>query len=146
MTISDLDQINADLMGGNARNAFGRNVQPGDELTGEIIAAVRRQRRNSEGQPLFWVNRKPTPAVDGQPVIDSILIVDTGIRADEEDEGMRSLYMDRDVQRALFAAIRQSGAEGIKIGARIEGFVYVGPAEVGVGRVYSGGTYLPPTV
>ncbi|MGY5308202.1 hypothetical protein [Nocardia gipuzkoensis] len=144
-TLSDLDVINADLMGGNARNAFGKDIEPGAQVSGEIVAAVRRQRRDRSGQPLFWVNRKPMTTPNGSPVIDSILILQTDAQDDEQDDGLRSLYLDRDVQRALAVALRRAKANGVAIGGRIEGFMYVGPnPDGGFGRVYDSGTYTAP--
>ncbi|MFD4434245.1 hypothetical protein [Nocardia sp. NPDC058497] len=142
--MTDLDQINAELMAGGARNPFGREVQAGDGVTGEIIAVVRRHRHNSQGQPLFWVNRKPQAAQSGDPVIDSQLILETDARDDDQDDGLRAVTMDRDVQRAIRIGLRRARANGVAIGGRIEGLLFVGPAEGGHGRVYDIGSYTPP--
>ncbi|MBU3066419.1 hypothetical protein KO481_33470 [Nocardia sp. NEAU-G5] len=144
-TMTDLDLINAELMGAGARNPFGKDVQPGDGVTGEIVAVIRRHRHNSQGQPLFWVNRKPTVAEGGDPVIDSQLIVETDARDDEQDDGLRAITMDRDIMRAISAKVRRARANGVALGGRIDGLLYVGPAESGYGRVYDLGAYIPPT-
>ncbi|WP_280379829.1 hypothetical protein [Nocardia wallacei] len=145
MTAStDLDLINADLMTAGVPNAFGRDAQRGDTLSGEIVAVERRHRRDSTGQPLYWVDRKPSPIETGQPVIDNVLIVQTDARDHEDDDGQRSLRLDRDVKKALSEAIRAAGEKGIAIGGRIEGFMLAGHAQGG-GRIYDGGTYTPPT-
>ena len=143
MTISDLDLINADLMGGPVRNAFGRDAQRGDELTGEIVAVERRHRRDSNGQPLFWVDRKPSPIESGQAVIDNVLIVETNAETDADDDGRRSLRLDRDVKKALQAALKEAGVPGIAIGGWISGFTFAGQNERG-GRISDGGVYSPP--
>ncbi|WP_028477347.1 hypothetical protein [Nocardia sp. CNY236] len=144
-TLTDLDAINAELMGSGARNPFGKDVQPGDGVTGEIVSVVRRHRHNSKGHPLYWINRKPTVAAAGDPVIDSQLIVETDARDDEQDDGLRVVTLDRDVQRTLGAGVRRAGAGGIAIGGRIEGLLYVGPVEGGgYGRIYDLGAYIPP--
>lgn len=146
MTSTDLDIINAGLMGSDARSAFGQGAKPGDQLTGEIVAVERRHRRHREtGELLYWVNRKPTPAEGGQPVYDNVLLVQTDQATDEDDDGMRALYLDRDVQRAIREAIRASGAEGVAIGGRIVGLLFVGadPAIKGARR-YSAKAYEPP--
>lgn len=143
--LTDLDQINAELMGTGARNPFGKGVQPGDGVSGEIVAVVRRHRHNSAGQPLFWVNRKPMPAAAGDPVIDSQLIIETTLRADDQDDGLRAITLDRDVMRAISAGVRAARAGGIAIGGRIEDLLYVGPAEGGgYGRLYALSSYLAP--
>ncbi|WP_227984535.1 hypothetical protein [Nocardia spumae] len=143
--LTDLDQINAELMGAGARNPFGKDVQPGEGVTGEIVSVVRRHRHNSEGQPLYWINRKPTVSSGGDPVIDSQLIIETGARDDDQDDGLRVITLDRDVMRAISAGVRRARAGGLAIGGRLEGLLYVGPVEGGgYGRIYDLGAYIPP--
>lgn len=143
--LTDLDQINAELMGQGARNPFGRDVEPGTGVSGVIVALVRRHRHNSQGQPLYWVNRKPMVAQAGDPVIDSALILETEDRADTGDEGLRLITLDRDMQRAIAAGVRRARAGGLAIGGRLDGLLYVGPVEGGgYGRVYDLGAYIPP--
>ncbi|WP_280411812.1 hypothetical protein [Nocardia asiatica] len=143
--LPDLDQINAELMSQGARNPFGRDVEPNTTVSGEIVAVVRRHRHNSKGQPLFWVNRKPMVAQAGDPVIDTALILETDERADSDDEGLRSITLDRDVQRAIAAGVRRSRAGGFAIGGRLDQLIYVGPVEGGgYGRIYELVAYIPP--
>lgn len=142
--LTDLDQINAELMGQGARNPFGRDIEIGAQVSGEIVAVVRRHRHNSKGQPLFWVNRRPMVAQAGDPVIDSQLILETDERADEQDEGLRAITLDRDVQRAISGGVRRARSGGLAIGGRLEGLMYVGQAENGPGRVYDLSAYVPP--
>ncbi|MGV9541024.1 hypothetical protein ACWDSF_06825 [Nocardia beijingensis] len=143
--LTDLDQINAELMSQGARNPFGRDVEPNTTVSGEIVAVVRRHRHNSKGQPLFWVNRKPMVAQAGDPVIDTALILETDERADSVDEGLRSITLDRDVQRTIAAGVRRARAGGFAIGGRLDQLVYVGPVEGGgYGRVYELVAYIPP--
>lgn len=143
--INDLDAINADLMGGSARSAFGRDAKQGDQISGEIIAVTRRQRKDRQtGKPLFWVNRKPSTVGSGQPVLDSIVIVQTDLQDDDEDDGLRALYMDREVQTALRSAVRKAGAGGIEIGGVLDGFLLAGTNDRG-GRVYDVNGYRPPS-
>ncbi|MEV6221941.1 hypothetical protein AB0M13_09850 [Nocardia fluminea] len=142
--LTDLDQINAELMTGSARNPFGREVKPGDGVSGEIIAVIRRHRHNSQGQPLYWVNRRPTVAQSGDPVIDSQLIIETDAHDDDQDDGLRAVTMDRDVQRAIRTGLRRARANGVAIGGRIDALLFVGPGEGGNGRVYDLGGYTAP--
>lgn len=143
--MTDLDLINADLMGGQGpRNAFGREAKPGDELTGEIVAAERRH-RTVDGQPLYWVDRKPSTIEAGPAVMDSVLIIQTAVFDDEDDGGQQFLRLDRDVKVALNAALAKAGVKnGVAIGGRLERFTLRGKAKVGAGRLYDGGTYIPP--
>uniref|UniRef100_UPI003F491328 hypothetical protein n=1 Tax=Nocardia sp. CA-095871 TaxID=3239971 RepID=UPI003F491328 len=145
-TLSDLDQINAELMGQGARNPFGRDVEIGAMVSGEIVAVVRRHRHNSQGQPLFWVNRKPMVAQAGDPVIDSQLILEIEANdRDTDDDGLRAITLDRDVQRAIAAGVRRARAGGVAIGGQLDGLLYAGPVEGGgYGRNYDLRAYLPP--
>ncbi|MBF6150288.1 hypothetical protein [Nocardia nova] len=145
-TISDLDLINGALMGGSAKTVFGRDVEIGTQVTGEIVAVQRRHRRDREtGELLFWVNRKPTVAEAGQPVYDNVLLLQTDLQDDDEDDGMRSVYLDRDVQAAIRKAVLKARADGIAIGGVIEGLMYVGQnPNVKGGRIYDMAAYNPP--
>ncbi|MEU5410506.1 hypothetical protein [Nocardia asteroides] len=145
--MSDLDIINAGLMGSDARSAFGSGAKPGDALSGEIVAVERRHRRHREtGEFLFWVNRKPTVAEGGDPVYDNVLMVQTDLSVDEDDDGMRALYLDRDVQKAIRAAVQAAGAPGIELGGQIVGLLFVGAdPKIKGARVYDAKAYVPPT-
>ncbi|WP_280411004.1 hypothetical protein [Nocardia asiatica] len=145
--MTDLDLINSALMGGgDARSAFGRDVTPGTQVTGEIAAVQRRHRRHREtGELLYWVNKKPQPAESGQPVYDNVLIVATDAQEDDEDDGTRAVYLDRDVQKAIRKAVLEAKADGIAIGGRIVGLMYVGPdPKIKGGRVYDAKGYIAP--
>ncbi|MEU6579577.1 hypothetical protein [Nocardia sp. NPDC046763] len=144
MTMSDFDLINADLAGAQGpRNAFGRDVQLGDQLTGEIIGAERRH-RTVDGKPLFWVDRKPSTVEAGPAVMDSVLIFQTDAEDDEDDDGQRFLRLDRDVKAALNAALAKANVKAVAPGGRLERFTFLGKAKNGSGREYDGGTYIPP--
>lgn len=144
--MTDLDFINANLMGSDARSAFGSGAKPGDQLSGEIVAVERRHRRHREtGELLYWVNRKPTVAEGGQPVYDSVLLVQTDQAIDDDDDGMRALYLDRDVQKAVRAAVQASGASGIELGGQIVGLMFCGAdPKIKGAREYQMKAYQPP--
>ncbi|MBH0777284.1 hypothetical protein [Nocardia bovistercoris] len=145
--LSEMDQINAELMSSGTRNPFGRDIEPGTMVSGEIVAVIRRHRHNSQGQPLFWVNRKPMVAAAGDPVIDSALViqVEEQERDTPDEEGLRLITLDRDIQRAISAGVRRSSASGLAIGGCLDGLAYVGPAAgSGYGRVYEMRAYVPP--
>ncbi|MEV0331895.1 hypothetical protein [Nocardia sp. NPDC050717] len=146
-TLTDLDQINAEIMSQGATNPFGRDIEPGTGVSGEIIAVIRRHRRNSKGAPLYWVDRKPMAVEAGDPVIDSQLVVevDQAALVDDQDEGLRLITLDRDIQRALRVGLRRARVAGVAVGGRIEELLYVAPVEGGgYGRVYDLGAYIPP--
>lgn len=143
--MNDLDFINAGLMGSDARSAFGSGAKPGDQLTGEIVAVERRHRRHREtGELLYWVNRKPTVADGGDPVFDNVLMVQAE-PVDDDDDGMRALYLDRDVQKAVRSAVQASGATGIALGGQIIGLMFVGAdPKIKGAREYQAKGYQPP--
>ncbi|MEV0551182.1 hypothetical protein AB0H98_30640 [Nocardia salmonicida] len=145
--LTDLDQINAEIMSQGATNPFGRDIEQGTGVSGEIIAVIRRHRRNSKGLPLYWIDRKPMVAEAGDPVIDSQLVVEIAPEhyVDDQDEGLRLVTLDRDVQRAIRAGLRRAGVAGVAVGGRLEGLLYVGPvAGGGYGRIYDLGAYVAP--
>lgn len=144
MTISDLDLINNDLMNTPVPNAFGKDAQPGDTLSGVLVDVERRHRHNNAGQPLFWVDRKPSPVENDQPVMDNVLIWQTEAEEGPDDDGRRYLRLDRDVKKALGEAIRAAGVNGVALGGVIEGFKFQSQAPRGGARFYTGGTYTPP--
>lgn len=144
MSITDLDLINDDLMSQQVPNAFGKDAAPGDTLSGVLVDVERRHRHNSAGQPLFWVDRKPSTTESNQPVMDSVLIWQTEAEEGPDDDGRRSLRLDRDVKKALAEAIRAAGVPGVELGGVIEGFTFVSQAPRGGARFYTGGTYTPP--
>ncbi|MGW4365446.1 hypothetical protein ACWEKT_07350 [Nocardia takedensis] len=130
-----------------ARNPFGRDIEPGTMVSGQIVAVVRKHRHNSQGQPLFWVNRKPMVAAAGDPVIDSALVleIEKGERDTPDEEGLRLITLDRDIQRAISSGVRRARAGGIALGGILDGLMFVGPVEGGgYGRVYDLRAYLPP--
>ncbi|MFD4461331.1 hypothetical protein [Nocardia sp. NPDC058480] len=145
--LTDLDQINAEIMSAGATNPFGKDIEAGAGVSGEIIAVIRRHRRNGKGLPLYWIDRKPMVAEAGDPVIDSQLVVEIAPEnyVDDQDEGLRVVTLDRDVQRAVRAGLRRARVAGVAVGGRLEGLLYVGPvAGGGYGRIYDLGAYIPP--
>lgn len=90
---SDFDALNADRIGNlGPRNAFGRDAEPGDVLTGVFVGAERRH-RYADGKPLFQVDKLPSPTETGPAVMDSYLIVRADARDDEDDDGQRFLRL-----------------------------------------------------
>lgn len=140
-----LDAINAGLTGG-ARSAFGKDVAIGTSISGEIIAADHRQRRDRDtGEPLYWVNKKLTTDPVGDPAMEDILTIETTEQLDDADEGLRRLWLDQPVKAALRSAMRAAGAVRMQLGDRIEGLALVNIDTATKKRVYEMAAYVPKT-
>lgn len=142
-TMSDLDIINANLMNDWVLNAFPKDAQPGDRVSGRIVEMARRHRQDAEGNLLYWVDRKPQPIPSDQPVYDDLVILQTDVHDGPEDDGLRSLRLDRDSRRVIKSMITKAGATRVDLGGFIENFEFVGATDSG-GRRYAAGTYTPP--
>ena len=115
--------VNEILMGRGGRSASFKNI--GDSVAGEIVRSDTMQQRDiKDGKPLFWD--------DGKPKESLVLSIQTGEAVDDEDDGIRNVYVKVPSQMltALRIALRQARAKGIENGAGIR-ITYVSekPAE-----------------
>jgi hypothetical protein len=92
------------LSGSGAKSAFGKHSQVGDRVTGKVIDATIRQRTDYHtGALKTWD--------DGKPQNQVAVRIQTGQRADADDDGIRGVYIktwgaDKD---ALMNAIKDAG-------------------------------------
>lgn len=120
--MSELDEINADLMGQGAK-AFPFD-QMGDAVTGTIISGRKRQQTTlgDDPKPVFWEN--------GEPKMMTVLVLQTSLRESNEDDGKRSVYLrggtpdvatgtGTSTASAVREAIKRAGATGLEIGATL---------------------------
>lgn len=90
---------------------------PGDTVTGKIVSAdVRQQTDMDSGEPLFWP--------DGKPRNQLVLALQTSEQDSDEDDGRRSVYirggnMPGSTQAAVTAAIREAGADKLRLGGTL---------------------------
>jgi len=95
-----------DVFSTNAPGYFSKNSQPGDTLSGTVVDAVVRQTRDFRtGEAERWD--------DGNPKQQVVVKVQTDLRDDADDDGVRALYIKTwGTQReALTTAIREAGAK-----------------------------------
>ena len=105
------DDVNNALMGGGGRSAVFK--KHGDRVWGEIINSSRMQQRDFDsGDLLTWD--------DGNPRMQIVISLQTDEREDDEDDGVRKVYIKEPSQ--LLAAMRQAvtkaGAKGIANGGK----------------------------
>jgi hypothetical protein len=103
---------NAWLMGGGGKSAKFESL--GEQITGAILdLAVKQQTNFDTGKPEFWDN--------GDPKMQLVVTLSTDQRdpGDKEDDGERRLYVKGNLQKAIQAAVRSSGATGLEIGGQV---------------------------
>lgn len=109
---------NAFLLGGGGKSAKFENV--GDSVTGSItqVPEVRQQTKLEDGTPLTWDN--------GDPKMQLVVSLQTELREDGDDDGIRKLYVkgskdpaSKSMHAAVAAAVQQAGAKGLEVGGRL---------------------------
>lgn len=142
----------------------------GDSVEGTIVDVYRTQRyeyvRGGQGAPLYWLNKKPTAGARinpetgraNDPVLQWVIVVDTGTPDDNGDTERRVFVKNKRMEVALTAAVTLAGgrrAGGLLIGgwlrctwageeqgdgpspAKVYAFEYAAPP-AGTGREPSG--------
>ena len=115
-----LSDVNSLLMGGGgARSAFSKDTPVGTVVGGTIVSAESRQQTDyMTGEPKTWD--------DGNPMMQVVVVVQTDLDEDAEDDGKRAFYLkgstrvDNTTAGAVAKAIRDAGAPGLEIGATLE--------------------------
>lgn len=101
---------NAWLMGSGARSA--KFESEGDKVVGIIRSMEMRQQTDiKSGTPKTWDN--------GDPMMQMVVVLETDERDDEEDDGMRTLYVKGQMQRAVGDAVRKAGERGLGVGGKL---------------------------
>lgn len=138
---------NAFLMGGGGAKS-ARFTTVGDEVGGRIVSEpeVKQQtefvRGGGAGKPLFWDN--------GDPKMQLVVKVQTDLREDAEDDGVRALYLKggfkRDTtQKAAADAVRAAGAQGLKVGGELYlRLTHIDGDSQDAAKSFSG-RYVPPS-
>ena len=109
---------NAFLMGTGGRSA--KFETEGDVSVGYITHYEMRQQTDIKtGAPKTWD--------DGNPMMQLVVTIDTEGRDDEDDDGVRTVYIKGQMQKAVADAIRKSGEHGLGIGGKL-GIKYVSTA------------------
>jgi len=97
------------LMGSGGRSARFENK--GDKVEGTIMRVTNRQRTEmGSGAPMVWP--------DGNPKMQLVIQLLTENTEDDDDDGMRNLYVaiPSQMQKAIADAVRTSGQNGLGAG------------------------------
>lgn len=115
----------ADLLGESLSNRafFNKDSQIGDTVVGEVVDFEVRQSRDFDDNKLETWD-------DGSPRLQIVVNIQTDIHDDEEDDGLRSLYVkwwghDR---KAFLTAIKDAGATDLAVGGTLQAS-YIGDGE-----------------
>lgn len=105
------------LLGGGGQSATFDGV--GDSVTGTVESTeVRQQTDFQSGQPKTWD--------DGSPVMQLVVSLQTTLRDDADDDGIRKVYVkgskkpgSQSLHDAVATAVRQAGAKGLEEGGTL---------------------------
>lgn len=128
---------NSFLMGSGGRSATFPNK--GDQVVGYVVAtALRQQTAFQTNKPMFWEN--------GEPRMELVVTLHTELQDDDDDDGLRKVYIKGEMLKAVREAVRKSGASGLakdgKLGIR---YVRDGEKKAGMNppKLYTA-KYEPP--
>lgn len=95
------------FMGGGSKTFPFDTV--GDEVTGRIISIQQRQQTDMKtNEPAFWG--------DGKPKMMFTIALQTNIREDEDDDGVRTINVRWKSQEAIQKAVKLAGAKKPEVG------------------------------
>ena len=105
------------LLGGGSASA--RFDVVGDTVTGTITnQEVRQQTDIATGEPLVWAN--------GDPRMQLLVTLQTALRDDDDDDGLRTLYVkgskkagSRSLHDAVASAVRAASSKGLEDGGTL---------------------------
>lgn len=107
------DEVNIDpnawLMGSGGRSAKFESV--GDRVSGLITGMEVRQQTDLEGNLKTWDN--------GDPRMQLVVTLLTELHDDEDDDGIRKLYVKGQMTKAVQEAVRKAGRRGLEEDGRI---------------------------
>lgn len=99
-----------DFMGGGGKNFPFDNI--GDQVTGTIISVTKRQQTDlTTGEPKTWPNGEPRYMYNIQ--------LQTSLREDEYDDGVRSINVKWQSQKAVQDAVRRAGGKRLEPGGEL---------------------------
>jgi hypothetical protein len=110
--MSKYDDINTFLTSGGAKSFPFASI--GDSVEGTVVDAEVRQQTSMEGELLTWA--------DGKPRMQVVITLQTELRDDESDDGLRTIYAKGgkfDIGRGEGTSMRDAIAEAVK-GQKLE--------------------------
>jgi hypothetical protein len=105
MTITE--GANELLMGGGGKTAKFPDI--GDKVMGTVLAAEPGQQTDIDGKPLFWD--------DGKPRMQVVVSLQTDDREDDDDDGVRKLYVKGQMLKAVQEVVRPH--KGLSVGGKL---------------------------
>lgn len=147
MTAPTQQNPNSFLMGGGSKSAKFETI--GTTIGGPIVSEpeMRQQtefvRGGGAGKPLFWDN--------GDPKMQLVVKVQTDLRDDAEDDGVRAFYIKggfkrATTQKAVADAVRAAGAQGLSVGGQLYLTLTAIDGDGQDAAKSFTGRYVPPTV
>lgn len=140
-----LAAANEMLSGSGAKSFFNKDTPVGAWVQGNIVDSKRAQRTDYiSKQPKFWDN--------GDPMMQLVLVIQTELRDDGDDDGLRALYLHGSNSNpqsglgALAAAVKASGGP-LQVGGLLR-FTYIGEGVATVGsppKLWKA-DYAPPVI
>lgn len=104
------NDVNAFLMGSGARSAAFK--EHGDRVWGTIMSSDLRQQTDFDsGKLLFWD--------DGNPRMQVRVMLLTELHEDDDDDGLRAVYIKGAMQKAVNTALVTANAQGIEDGGKL---------------------------
>jgi hypothetical protein len=103
---------NSLLMGAGGRSA--KFEKEGDTVDGTILRMEPRQRTEiGSNAPMFWK--------DGNPQMQLVIALQTAERFDEDDDGIRNVYVSipSQMRTAIADGVRRARANGMAVGGRL---------------------------
>lgn len=121
MSMTDQQQSTRDfLMGGGYKSAKFETV--GQVWKGTVVSLDLQQQRDFKtGALKYWDS-------DGRPMMQLRVVLQTDARDDENDDGLRAVYLKGESQKAVREAVKKAGAESIEEGGTLA-LAYTGDGE-----------------
>lgn len=146
MTYNNLDALDQAVAGQGNRSFFTKDTPAGTTITGTITSVTTMQVSDYvTGQKKTWDN--------GDPMLQAIVTIQTTLKDNEEDNGIRAIYIKLWGQqnRALADAVRKTGrtraSEALTVGATFTAtFTGTAPSKMGSPTKLYEYTIQPPAV
>ena len=121
------------LAGGGPKAVKFANV--GDTVSGTIIKepTVEQQRDIDSGKPRTYD--------DGNPMLQMVVTLQTDLRDDAEDDGVRRLFVRSGLRTAVQKAVQDAGVDSLDVGGELNDVTHTGLD--GRKKLYRA-TYVPP--
>lgn len=131
MSFNNLDALDQAVAGQGNRSFFTKDTPPGTSITGTIVNVTTMQVTD-------YITKQPKTWDNGDPMLQAVVTIQTSLKDDAEDNGMRAIYIKLWGQqnRALGDAVRKTGrtraSEALTIGSTFTAtFTSTAPSKMG---------------